>query len=658
LRDEFVRAELCPGHLTVILKDEALVGMTIASDLSATLPNAGSLNALNAAQGLIAMRPLSTKAGSPYRFFFDFQFSPSTNLAALKSTYAADPYVWWASPVPNETPSPLCGPIIANDPLIDSLWHLTQPNDIDINAPEAWEWTMGDSNVVIAICSGGIGIDTSNNGWIDVRRDVARSVWTNPNEIPGNNSDDDGNGFTDDVHGWNVYHDNNDIEGRHPGCTGRQAGCFWEIAHGSFSAAYAIAQIDNTPKGPPSNWTTGGWVGVAPRCRFMGLTRGIGFHRRTPQDSLRYAPWSIIYAYENGATVFSYSFRYFSPEEREHLRQFVDSAYAHGMLVTNSFGNGGDPGFDFPPYGIACQFIKKDGTFHPGSPLDSRVQILLPGEFGGSSNASASIAGVIGLMKSIHPHLTGPQLRTLLLHPTSVTPVPGAPAGVGRTDALKAIRNATASPTLTSVSGNDGDHPLLKWDHNPMISLFPLVDQYIVQRKRHYLDESCYSDIATVSGLTTQFVDQQEIVGKLVGEHAPPTEYRVRARLNYSGNLIVSVPSNMLNIWTHSGSEGSGDGVGKIVSWNTLPKETRLYANYPNPFNPSTVIRFDIAGPGLVSLKVFDILGQEVSTVINGRLDAGIYERTFDASQLAGGVYFYRLEAGGFVATKKLVISK
>jgi hypothetical protein len=191
-----------------------------------------------------------------------------------------------------------------------------------------------------------------------------------------------------------------------------------------------------------------------------------------------------------------------------------------------------------------------------------------------------------------------------------------------------------------------------------MISLFPLVDQYIVQRKRHYLDESCYSDIATVSGLTTQFVDQQEIVGKLVGEHAPPTEYRVRARLNYSGNLIVSVPSNMLNIWTHSGSEGSGDGVGKIVSWNTLPKETRLYANYPNPFNPSTVIRFDIAGPGLVSLKVFDILGQEVSTVINGRLDAGIYERTFDASQLAGGVYFYRLEAGGFVATKKLVISK
>lgn len=86
-----------PGHLTVILKDEAMVGMTLAADLSATLPNAGSLNTLNSVNGLIAMRPLSTKAGSPYRFFFDFEFSPTADMDAMKAAYGANSLVWWAS---------------------------------------------------------------------------------------------------------------------------------------------------------------------------------------------------------------------------------------------------------------------------------------------------------------------------------------------------------------------------------------------------------------------------------------------------------------------------------------------------------------------------------------------------------------------------------
>jgi hypothetical protein len=60
----------------------------------------------------------------------------------------------------------------------------------------------------------------------------------------------------------------------------------------------------------------------------------------------------------------------------------------------------------------------------------------------------------------------------------------------------------------------------------------------------------------------------------------------------------------------------------------------------------------------LVTLKVLDILGQEVATVQNGYMDAGSYEKTFDASRVASGVYVYRLEVGGFVAVKKLVVAK
>jgi photosystem II stability/assembly factor-like uncharacterized protein len=81
-----------------------------------------------------------------------------------------------------------------------------------------------------------------------------------------------------------------------------------------------------------------------------------------------------------------------------------------------------------------------------------------------------------------------------------------------------------------------------------------------------------------------------------------------------------------------------------------------LRQNYPNPFNPETKIKFQIPTGSDVSLKVFDVLGREVKTLVSERLQPGSYETTFDGSGLASGVYLYRLQAGGFVETKKLVL--
>ena len=86
------------------------------------------------------------------------------------------------------------------------------------------------------------------------------------------------------------------------------------------------------------------------------------------------------------------------------------------------------------------------------------------------------------------------------------------------------------------------------------------------------------------------------------------------------------------------------------------PTAFALYQNFPNPFNPSTKIRFGIGNVGFVSLKVYDILGREVATLVNKNFTPGMYEATFDGSRFAGGVYFYRLEAGSFRETKKLVL--
>jgi len=87
-------------------------------------------------------------------------------------------------------------------------------------------------------------------------------------------------------------------------------------------------------------------------------------------------------------------------------------------------------------------------------------------------------------------------------------------------------------------------------------------------------------------------------------------------------------------------------------------KSYYLFQNYPNPFNPSTIIEFDTPKTSNVTLKIFNILGEEVTTLVSDRLSAGLYMYEWDASNMANGVYLYRLEAGGFVETRKMILMR
>jgi len=88
------------------------------------------------------------------------------------------------------------------------------------------------------------------------------------------------------------------------------------------------------------------------------------------------------------------------------------------------------------------------------------------------------------------------------------------------------------------------------------------------------------------------------------------------------------------------------------------PEEFRLAQNYPNPFNPATNISYTLPSAQTVTLKVYDLLGREVATLVNGRQSAGNYVVQFNASSLASGVYFYRLQAGSFAETRKMMLLK
>ncbi|MDR3625479.1 MAG: T9SS type A sorting domain-containing protein, partial [Ignavibacteriaceae bacterium] len=100
----------------------------------------------------------------------------------------------------------------------------------------------------------------------------------------------------------------------------------------------------------------------------------------------------------------------------------------------------------------------------------------------------------------------------------------------------------------------------------------------------------------------------------------------------------------------------------KYASTTSLPSDYTLNQNYPNPFNPSTIISYDLPKSGHVILKVYDILGREVSTLFNGNQNAGSYSFSFNASKLASGVYFYQIRVDGgtnnFISTKKMQILK
>jgi hypothetical protein len=84
----------------------------------------------------------------------------------------------------------------------------------------------------------------------------------------------------------------------------------------------------------------------------------------------------------------------------------------------------------------------------------------------------------------------------------------------------------------------------------------------------------------------------------------------------------------------------------------------QLNQNYPNPFNPSTKIKYSITQPSNVVIKVFDILGNEIEILVNEEKQTGTYELTWNAEGLPSGVYFYRLQAGSFVETKKMILLK
>ncbi|MBI3193624.1 MAG: T9SS type A sorting domain-containing protein [Ignavibacteriae bacterium] len=208
-----------------------------------------------------------------------------------------------------------------------------------------------------------------------------------------------------------------------------------------------------------------------------------------------------------------------------------------------------------------------------------------------------------------------------------------------------------AVPTLSGTSVRIGNDlfPRLSWSWNSvgcgdMYTLY----RYICESPADCESEPLLGPTIVYAGTATSFTD-----GLALGTQPTYAFYYVTASAN--GGQSTSNPSNKVSYQLKYASKYGSDLANPP---GTIPKETKIDDCYPNPFNPLTVIRYQLSEDLHVKITVFNTLGVEVATLVDGVMSAGYKSVEFDATSLPSGVYFYKLTAGSHSDVKKMVLAR
>jgi hypothetical protein len=140
------------------------------------------------------------------------------------------------------------------------------------------------------------------------------------------------------------------------------------------------------------------------------------------------------------------------------------------------------------------------------------------------------------------------------------------------------------------------------------------------------------------------------------GEKQSSTNYILVGSVGQVGVDLITNPNH--HIQSGFWNAYYQDVIVDVEEQEVLPVQYKLEQNYPNPFNPSTIIRFAVPERSTVVLKIYDVLGSEIQTLVNEEMERGWYEKIFNASGYASGMYICTMHAGDYISTKKMLLVK
>jgi thermitase len=404
--------------------------VAVAPDLSAPhVPNQLLVKLAPGAGALRTTAGMEVVGAIPQLGLAVVETAPGADLAAAAADLVEAPDVEWAEPnytfgldaVPND-------PYYVTKQSVDSQANFTAlgyPLGL-IRMPDAWDYTTGSPDVVIAILD--TGVDATH-------ADLAGGIWTNQAEADGEvGVDDDGNGFVDDIHGWDFADGDNDPSD--------------DYGHGTHVAGIAAARTNNGI----------GIAGMAGGCKIMPVDV-FNYRIGTYESLIR----GIIYATDNGARVINMSLGATSYSRGEQAA--VDYAWSHGVVLVASAGNTGTNTYHYPAahkHAIAVAGTNS-GDGWSGYTYGDFVDVAAPASsiwsayrgayasMSGTSMAAPHVSGLAALVLSLNPDLTPDQVRDLIEQNADDRGSTGWDPyfGHGRINAYRTLSHVTANPNPT-----------------------------------------------------------------------------------------------------------------------------------------------------------------------------------------------------------------
>jgi len=576
--------------------------------------NTYKISSIKPAKPFISASPLADEVEKIY--FIDFQNNDELEIALPKLKALPEfeyvEYDWRAGSSGTEISSNALYPetIIPNDPGFTNQWGLrntgqtfggvTGTPGADINIAPAWDFTTGNENTIISVLDSGIPLTASEfSGRI----------------LPGYDFANNDNDPTDDHgHGTNVT----------------------SIIAATGNNSLGIAGV---------NWS----------CKIIPIkildANNSGF----------YSWWisGIIMAADSGAKVLNMSVG--GSSFSQGLQDAVNYALNLGSIIVASMMNENNE-VTFYPAGFndvisvgALNNIDRRAVpfcWGGGSNFGNHIDFVAPGDWilglnylnptqttywCGTSQATPMVAGLISLMLGLDLSLNLQQIYDKLkfsAHDQIGDPSEDIPGwdkyyGWGRIDAYSVIQSIipVELSSFTANVNNDGN-VILNWNTATELN------NQMFEIERKSIDGQ-YATIGFVNGYgTTTEPQEYSFFDNTVGTGT--YFYRLK-QIDFGGQYEYSDEIEV---------EVNG------------PLAFALEQNYPNPFNPSTNIKYSVPENGFVKLSIYNLVGEEVSVLVNQEVDAGFYEVSFNAANLPSGAYFYRLQASSFVETKKMVLMK